>query len=98
MGIKPARGPLSDSGALWFAISAVGSVGGGGLAQKAGSSVTIAARGTATPGEWALLLAGLASILVAGLCIWIVTWEDSDEKAAESANGSKPQASGDQPK
>ena len=47
-------------------------------------------------GQWLALI--IASILVAGLCIWIVTWEDSDETAAESANGSKPQASGDQPK
>ncbi len=47
-------------------------------------------------GQWLALI--IASILVAGLCIWIVTWEDSDEKATESANGSKPQATGDQPK
>ncbi len=70
MGIEPAREPLSDSGALWFAISGVGSVGGGWLAQQAASSVTVAARGGATPGEWALLLAGLASILVAGFAAW----------------------------
>ncbi len=70
MGIEPARRPLSDSGALWFAISAVGSVGGGRLALAATSSVTIAARGDATPREWMLLLAGLASILVAGFAAW----------------------------
>ena len=70
MEIDPARRPLSDSGALWFLISAVGSVGGGWLVQQAASSVTIAARGAAAPGEWALLLAGLASILVAGFAAW----------------------------
>ncbi len=47
-------------------------------------------------GQWLALI--VASILVAGLCIWIVTWEDSDEKAAESANGTKPQASSEPPK
>ncbi len=70
MGIEPARRPLSDSGALWFVISAVGSVGGGWLAERSASSVSIAARGHATPGEWTLLLAGLASILVAGFAAW----------------------------
>jgi hypothetical protein len=70
MEIDPARKPLSDSGALWFVISAVASVGGGGLAGQAASSVTVAARGAATPGEWALLVAGLASILVAGFAAW----------------------------
>ncbi len=47
-------------------------------------------------GQWVALI--VASILVAGLCIWIVTWEDSDEKVAESANGTKPQPSGEPPK
>jgi len=28
-------------------------------------------------GQWIALI--VASVLVAGLCIWIVTWEDSDE-------------------
>jgi hypothetical protein len=70
MEIDPARKPLSDSGALWFVISAVASVVGGGLAGQAASSVTVAARGAATPGEWALLVAGLASILVAGFAAW----------------------------
>ncbi len=41
-------------------------------------------------GQWLALI--IASILVAGLCIWIVTWEDGDEKAAEAANGAKPPA------
>ena len=34
-------------------------------------------------GQWIALI--VASILVAGLCIWIVTWEDSDELATDSA-------------
>ncbi len=33
-------------------------------------------------GQWIALI--VASVLVAGLCIWIVTWEDSDETAAET--------------
>lgn len=32
-------------------------------------------------GQWAALI--IASILVAGLCIWIVSWEDSDELPAK---------------
>ena len=32
-------------------------------------------------GQWIALI--VASVLVAGLCIWIVSWEDSDEQAAE---------------
>jgi len=31
-------------------------------------------------GQWIALI--VASVLVAGLCIWIVTWEDSEETAA----------------
>jgi hypothetical protein len=69
MDIDPARRPLSDSGALWFAISAVGSVGGGWLAQQAASSATVVS-GQATSGDWTKLLAGLASILVAGFAAW----------------------------
>jgi hypothetical protein len=69
MEIDPARRPLSDSGALWFLISAVGSVGGGWLAQQAASSATVVS-GHATSGDWTQLLAGLASILVAGFAAW----------------------------
>ncbi len=32
-------------------------------------------------GQWAALI--IASILVAGLCIWIVSWEDSDDQPAK---------------
>ena len=43
-------------------------------------------------GQWIALI--VASILVAGLCIWIVTWEDSDEQAtdASAATSSEPSA------
>lgn len=32
-------------------------------------------------GQWLALI--VASVLVAGLCIWIVSWEDKDEEAPE---------------
>lgn len=35
-------------------------------------------------GQWAALIG--ASILVAGLCIWIVSWEDRDDPAPESTS------------
>lgn len=35
-------------------------------------------------GQWVALI--VASVLVAGLCIWIVTWEDSDEQTAEATD------------
>lgn len=34
------------------------------------------------PGQWLALIA--ACILVAGICIWIVSWEDADEETEES--------------
>ncbi|MCE7946931.1 MAG: hypothetical protein DYG88_05830 [Chloroflexi bacterium CFX4] len=34
-------------------------------------------------GQWVALI--VASVLVAGLCIWIVSWEDKDEAAEEAA-------------
>jgi hypothetical protein len=30
------------------------------------------------PGQWAALL--IATVLVAGACIWIISWEDGDEE------------------
>jgi K+ transporter len=33
-------------------------------------------------GQWIALI--VASVLVAGLCIWIVSWEDSDEEATDA--------------
>jgi len=39
-------------------------------------------------GQWIALF--VASILVAGLCIWIVTWEDSDETAPAATTPETP--------
>lgn len=36
------------------------------------------------PLQWIALL--VASVLVAGVCIWIVSWEDEDEEAAPPAD------------
>ncbi len=33
------------------------------------------------PGQWAALI--VATILVAGLCVWIIGWEDKDEGEQE---------------
>ena len=38
-------------------------------------------------GQWVALL--IASTLVAGLCIWIVSWEESDEVEPSSDTGDK---------
>ena len=43
-------------------------------------------------GQWIALI--VASVLVAGLCIWIVTWEDKDENADETT--ADPKAKRDQ--
>jgi hypothetical protein len=69
MALDPRKNPLAESGALWFAVSIVGSVGGGWLARGAVSSATVVT-GAATSGDWARLLAGLASIVVAGVAAW----------------------------
>jgi hypothetical protein len=57
-------------------------------------------------GQWVALI--VASVLVAGLCIWIVTWEDKDENAEETTTAPKaepaqaapvsPDTPADQPK
>jgi hypothetical protein len=41
-------------------------------------------------GQWAALI--VASVLVAGLCIWIVSWEDRDEEtpAVSAATPASP--------
>ncbi len=70
MQMDPAGKRLSDSGELWFVIAAFGSVGGGWLAQQAVSSAAVASGGAATPGDWAKLVAGVASIFVAGFAVW----------------------------
>jgi MFS family permease len=56
---------LADSGALWFVVSAVGSVVGGWLTQEAGRRYV-----NPPPKNLALLLAGLLSILLAGFAAW----------------------------
>jgi hypothetical protein len=33
------------------------------------------------PSQWVALL--VATVLVAGLCVWIISWEDEDETKAE---------------
>src|SRR5437773_8787108 len=38
-------------------------------------------------GQWIALI--VASVLVAGLCIWIVTWEDSDETDTAATDAAK---------
>jgi hypothetical protein len=36
------------------------------------------------PGQWAALI--VATVLLAGLCVWIINWEvDEDEEAHEAA-------------
>ncbi len=55
--------------AAWFVL-AVGIV----------ALLVIAARDVGLqPGQWAGLIA--ATILVAGACVWIISWEDDDEEA-----------------
>lgn len=39
------------------------------------------------PGQWAALI--IATIGVAGLCVWIIGWEDEEEKTEESGAGEK---------
>ncbi len=56
---------LGDPGALWFVVSAVGSVGGGWLTQEAGRRYV-----DPPPGGFAMLLSGLAMILLAGFAAW----------------------------
>lgn len=41
-------------------------------------------------GQWLALIG--ASIIVAGLCIWIVSWEDADEKETPAASEVVPPA------
>ena len=33
------------------------------------------------PGQWAALI--IATVAVAGLCVWIISWEDEDEDEVE---------------
>lgn len=65
MGIDRPRVRLSDSGVLWFVVSAIGSVGGGWLTQEFGRRYV-----NPPPGGFDMLLAGLLSILIAGFAAW----------------------------
>lgn len=38
-------------------------------------------------GQWAALI--IATTLVAGLCVWIIGWEDDDEQPAEPPPAAK---------
>ncbi len=37
------------------------------------------------PGQWAVLI--LATILLAGLCVWIISWEDEEDAEASQRGG-----------
>ena len=40
------------------------------------------------PGQWVALI--VASILVAGACVWIISWEDEDDLELEEVAESEP--------
>ncbi len=40
------------------------------------------------PGQWAALI--VATTAVAGLCVWIIGWEDDDEGEAEEGQAAAP--------
>ncbi len=42
------------------------------------------------PSQWIALV--IATVLVAGLCIWIISWEDETDTTAETTDASKPTA------
>jgi hypothetical protein len=56
---------LGDSGAVWFVVSVVGSVGGGWLTQEAGRRYV-----NPPPAGATMLLAGLALVSLAGFAAW----------------------------
>lgn len=41
------------------------------------------------PRQWLALI--VACVLVAGACVWIISWEDSDETAEEAVDTAKSQ-------
>lgn len=49
------------------------------------------------PGQWAAII--VATVLLAGLCVWIVSWEDSADNAAgeETSSGKEQDAAPQQP-
>jgi hypothetical protein len=48
-----------------------------------------------TTGNWISLI--VATIAVAGLCIWIISWEDEDELAAAEPKPTEAEAAADNP-
>lgn len=40
------------------------------------------------PGQWAALI--VATILVAGACIWIISWEEEEEASSDEAETGRP--------
>lgn len=49
------------------------------------------------PLQWVALLT--ACVLVAGVCVWIISWEDSDEEEAQTPSAGTPvNAAADKPK
>ena len=42
------------------------------------------------PGQWVALI--IATILVAGACVWIISFEDDEEEALEAAESSEDSA------
>jgi hypothetical protein len=47
------------------------------------------------PGQWLALI--VATVLVAGACIWIVSWEDSDDEDADEAKATVTPPKDDKP-
>jgi hypothetical protein len=42
------------------------------------------------PSQWAAII--IATVLVAGACVWIISWEDEDEEPEVKAAETKPKA------
>lgn len=62
--------PYGIHSGVWFGLSVAGSLGGAWLAQRAASRQSFVP--APAPTDWAMLLAGLASILVAGVAAWML--------------------------
>jgi hypothetical protein len=45
------------------------------------------------PGQWAALI--MATILLAGLCVWIISWEFGEEEEAGEPAGESPEEATD---
>ena len=59
--------------------------------------VIIAARNVGfTPSQWAALIA--ATIGLAGLCVWIISWEDGEDEAQAAASAASQEAQPAAPK